>query len=517
MLAHLSRSAVALLVSLISTYVACAQGPPEQFKIPLNRQGEQTALDMRYVAGGELSKDSPQAAAANPAPADAVGLGKIQVTPFYISRTELTFQQLRAILPAETVEGINGRIQRTTGKDNSQEYLRQAVQSSDYPAFSVSLDEAVRVCTTLTEILRVEQGDALAANNIEARRFRLPTHAEWQFACRAAVTVAEAESFPHFNAWTELDALDKNARAMLLEEWEKSGRPVGEFEGTQYQVFDLVDARADAADALGAPEKILSAYFKHSLGRNRDFSKARSLLLPVAKCRPNAWGLFDMHDNVCEWVIVADSRAHVDQLWAGLTSGQADGPPCVLVAGGGFTQAAAKHGWKQFSVWGGFPCDPVSGIPTPVSVATAWDSSDRGMAAELNSGVRLVMERTIRADWLSRVRNAALRQPDAAGMTSLNSFRNTAMQVATSEELLRITTAINAYESLAKLRQSPADEQSQTLVESLNKLAVMSPSTEKSRDRLSRLLGTGNSAKPPPAVSDDAIFVKAANTVFMNQ
>jgi formylglycine-generating enzyme required for sulfatase activity len=224
MLTQFYRCCARLVLLLLTAQAAYGQGPAEQVKIPLNLQGEQTTLDMRYVAGGELSKNPPQAAAQQ-TPEDVGGLGKYRVTPFYLARTELTFQQLRAILPAEVVQRISGRIQRTTGKDSSQEYLRKAVQSPSYPAFSISLKEAVQVCTTLTELMRLDQGNAAGAATIEARRFRLPPHAEWQFACRAALTDDEVQSLPHVNAWTDLDALDKNARAMLLEEWEKPAGP----------------------------------------------------------------------------------------------------------------------------------------------------------------------------------------------------------------------------------------------------------------------------------------------------
>jgi hypothetical protein len=139
------------------------------------------------------------------------------------------------------------------------------------------------------------------------------------------------------------------------------------------------------------------------------------------------------------------------------------------------------------------------------------------MAAELNSGMRLVMERTIRPNWFAQVRSAGLRQPVEAGVGSLNGFRNTASEIATADELTRLATAINAYKSLVALRSSPSDEHSKNLLESLNKLATMSPSGETSRDRLSRLLGPGNGVKPPPANSDDAVFASAASQVFKSK
>jgi formylglycine-generating enzyme required for sulfatase activity len=96
----------------------------------------------------------------------------------------------------------------------------------DFPVDSVSWDDAVKFCTRLS---------ALPAEKAARRAYRLPTEAEWEYACRAGTTTA-------FHGGTTLSPKQANFRGVL-------GRPC-----------------------------------------------------EVGSYRPNAWGLYDMHGNVKEWV-----------------------------------------------------------------------------------------------------------------------------------------------------------------------------------------------------------------------
>jgi formylglycine-generating enzyme required for sulfatase activity len=109
--------------------------------------------------------------------------------------------------------------------------------TDDLPVENVSWDEAVELCGRLSAL-----GPELAAG----RLYRLPTEAEWEYACRGGAP--EYQVFHYGNSLTSTQA---------------------NFDG------DL---------PYGAPQ---GPY----LGRT---SKAGSYA-------PNAWGLFDMHGNVWEW------------------------------------------------------------------------------------------------------------------------------------------------------------------------------------------------------------------------
>ena len=129
---------------------------------------------------------------------------------FYLGRTEVTQGQWKAVMG--------------TTPWNSEKFVKEG---DDYPATNVGWEDAVEFCRKLSEKEGVE--------------YRLPTEAEWEYACRAGTTTAysfgDDESQLGEYAWIEENTVD-----------------VGE-------------------------------KYAHIVGQKK----------------PNPWGLYDMHGNVFEW------------------------------------------------------------------------------------------------------------------------------------------------------------------------------------------------------------------------
>ncbi len=127
--------------------------------------------------------------------------------PFYMSITEVTQAQYQAVM-----------------KNNP-----SVMKQPEHPVESVSWNDAVLFCETLS---------ALPEEKAAGRIYRLPTEAEWEYACRAG-------------------------------------------QDTRFSFGD---------DSVRLSE---FAWFKG----NADGSKSS----PVKQKQPNAWGLYDIHGNVYEW------------------------------------------------------------------------------------------------------------------------------------------------------------------------------------------------------------------------
>lgn len=114
---------------------------------------------------------------------------------------------------------------------NPSHFHKRVIRKSDssmYPVESVTRDEAVEFCKRLSELPEEKKA---------GRVYRLPTEAEWEYACRAGSKTAFS-----FGA---------------------SAKSLGDF-----------------------------TWF-------RDNSNGQTH--PVGEKKSNAWGLYDMHGNVCEW------------------------------------------------------------------------------------------------------------------------------------------------------------------------------------------------------------------------
>ncbi|MFK7779402.1 MAG: bifunctional serine/threonine-protein kinase/formylglycine-generating enzyme family protein [Gimesia sp.] len=149
---------------------------PVSASVSLGDQGEPAFLEMMLIPPGEFTMgDNSQPLTAQDAPPHLVKI----TTPFYLSATEITHQQFRRFVDETKYEtdaeryggyGVeNGSWSQST--EYSWKYIGDIVLEDQSPALSISWNDSVAFCKWLTD----RTGD----------QYRLPTEAEWEYACRA--------------------------------------------------------------------------------------------------------------------------------------------------------------------------------------------------------------------------------------------------------------------------------------------------------------------------------------------
>lgn len=519
-------AACLLHVSPILAGASVAEQSDPSLQIPLGQQSSAPILELRHVPHGFIPKEPPSRLKTDqPSTSSAVSstpnalpteAKNVEIFPFYISVSEVTFAQLRAVLDEKTIDRISERIRKTCGKEN--QYLIDAIKSDDFPAFAISFDEATAFCLELNN--RASKEAELNAMSIEGRSFRIPTHFEWQYACRAVQDVKDVAELPHLNQWVAYTALEKNESGMIEDQWEKYGRPKPELgNGSQFVVFEMIEARLGSEDAHGIPEKILTAYFSKCLGR-RNFSAPGGKLFPVRQAKPNRWGIHDMQGNVCEWVLSLETRSELATFWKeAIETKTPSTKACLLLAGGGFSQAiSAKGAWKDFAIWGAYPMNRQTGIVEPMSLEKGRDSSARGIAAENNPGLRVVLDRIIRPEWFHIVRAASQKKSPPEVYTG---FRKSVAEIATPEESSRLEAFVNAYEAVARFRNNDRTQATPRLARASESLAKSGEGKKQqsAADRLKAALSRSKDSSPkkpadPAKGSDDSLFFSVATNVY---
>ena len=182
-------------------------------------------IKLRLIPAGAFVMGSPETEAGH---TDEEHPHRVRITkPFYMGICEVTQKEYRR------VTGSNASWFSPTGGGKDRV---AGLESDRLPVDSVSWDDAVAFCHMLSE---------LPSERAARRVYRLPSEAEWEYACRAGTGTV-------FHFGNSLSSAQAN-----------------------------FDCRSPYGQAERGP----------CLQRTA----------PVGGYAPNAWGLFDMHGNVWEW------------------------------------------------------------------------------------------------------------------------------------------------------------------------------------------------------------------------
>jgi formylglycine-generating enzyme required for sulfatase activity len=220
-----------LLAMLLFAVVSCGNDNPAEEITPPDETtpGAGTPGGFVHVPGGTFTMGSPD----NEAEREADEIRHtVTVSGFYIASSELTQAQYRAV----------------TGENPS------ANQGDNLPVENVTWYDAVQYCNALSQRDGLTPAYTISGQTVtwnrSANGYRLPTEAEWEFACRAGI----ATPF-NFGGYVE-------------------------------------DSDANCYNAYGynnnASGSWVNGYLQHSVAVN--------------SYSPNGLELYDMHGNVAEWV-----------------------------------------------------------------------------------------------------------------------------------------------------------------------------------------------------------------------
>ena len=188
--------------------------------------GEDSTLDMILIPSGSFEMGSPENELERQE--NEGSQHKVHVPTFFMGSTPVTQAQWRSVSQLPKV--------KIDLKLNPSDY-----KGYERPVEMVSWDDATEFCARLSKLT--------------GRKYRLPTEAEWEYACRAGTT-------------------------------------------TPFSFGETIDS--EVANYQAEDEEIGETVYPGKYGQGR-LGKYHGETTPVKTFHANKWGLYDTHGNVCEW------------------------------------------------------------------------------------------------------------------------------------------------------------------------------------------------------------------------
>lgn len=229
-----------------------AASSPERLSLPSSGDRFLTnsiGVQLAKVPAGEFLMGSPESEEER---SDDEDQHPVKISKdFFLGQHEITYGQFRKFV--ESTGYVTSQIRKGLpgfGYDEKAKAMEELpqfnwqntgwVQQDNHPVVNVSWEDAVAFCDWLSKV--------------EGKKYRLPTDAEWEYACRAGT---------------------------------KTRYYTGEAEETLRPATNLAD--------LSFNRMYPNATW------NVDWDDKHPFAAPVGSFQPNAWGMYDMHGNVWEW------------------------------------------------------------------------------------------------------------------------------------------------------------------------------------------------------------------------
>ncbi len=203
---------------------------------PYSEQIEHTEVTIKLVPikGGEFTMGSPNGEVDR---ADDEVQHKVKVAPFWMAETETTWDAYECWMYDLDIQRRKALNIKSNARDAAADEYQLTQPTPPYMAMDFGMGKRGYPAICMTQLAARTFCDWLTEKT--GRYYRLPTEAEWEYACRAGTTTA-------YSWGDDLEKVDDYA-------W----------------------------------------YYENA---DEKYQK-------VKKLKPNPWGLYDMHGNVAEWVL----------------------------------------------------------------------------------------------------------------------------------------------------------------------------------------------------------------------
>jgi formylglycine-generating enzyme required for sulfatase activity len=383
------RCIIIAFIFLASNRLVYSESKPGELFSVKSEKTYGLELHFRYCPNGETFDGRP----------DEEGATAQPIKGFYIQETEMSVGNFVKMTSNEKLDKVKNRLEgseRTNFDDTT-------------PIRGNIIEDITECCEKITAEDTLAQD---TTTNIEKRKYRLPTHLEWQYACRAAQNSDEAKKLPHFGIWGEYDSLSDADKADWEDKWKGMNKEV-EFIGTQSQVIELVEYY-QKIDRGKEVQKILQNFLKAKAG---PLSTRQQLDKPDSvrdvNIEPeNNWHIKGMHSNVKEWTQEGND---------------------YYLDGGAYNEQVNVTLWKNFTVWGGEKIKDDGNVP----------------------GFRLVLSRVPSMYWLLICRQTILVNRDDSKQKD---NENHLQDLTTDSDYKEITRKIDIYKTIRKFKDKQINE-----------------------------------------------------------